>query len=118
MVCLSQVQDSPTRRRLLEVLALWPAIRHVRNKSRLPALREPVCRHQVSGLWRTECHWRLGGALPGTVKDLAERLRRLRRRIGTDGSIPYCPKISGSPFLLLPITTTLAFELLARLSVA
>ena len=34
------------------------------------------------------------------------------------GLIPYCPKISGNPFLLLPMTTTLAFELLARFSVA
>src|SRR5216683_1958072 len=100
MVCLSQMQDSPTRRRVLEVLALWPAIRYVRNKSRLPALREPVCRHQVSGLWRTECHRRLGGALLGAVKDLA---KSLRPRIETAGSIPYCPKISGNPFLLLPI---------------
>ena len=31
---------------------------------------------------------------------------------------PHCPKISGSPFLLLPITTTFEFALLARVSVA
>src|SRR3981081_147460 len=30
----------------------------------------------------------------------------------------YCPRISGSPFLLLPITTTLELALLARFSVA
>jgi len=30
----------------------------------------------------------------------------------------YCPKISGSPFLLFPITTTFELTLLARFSVA
>ena len=32
--------------------------------------------------------------------------------------ISYCPRIRGRPFLLLPITTTLEFGLLARFSVA
>ena len=74
MVCLSHVQDGPTRRRLLEVLAVQPAIRHIPNTSRLSPLRDAVCCHQVSGLWRTTWHRRMGRSLPCTYKGLAGAL--------------------------------------------
>jgi len=44
------------------------------------------------------------------------RLRRLSPHKAS--LLRYCPKISGRPFLLLPITTTLEFGLFARFSVA
>lgn len=42
----------------------------------------------------------------------------LKGRSSTPGLSTYCPSISGSPFLLLPITTTFVFALLASVSVA
>ena len=57
----------------------------------------------------------LAGRIGGADKFMDPVPQNLRLRMTSNR---YCPKISGNPFLLLPITTTFVFPLLARFSVA
>jgi hypothetical protein len=70
-VCLSEVQNSTTSGRLLEVWAVQSGIRHVPNSGRLSALRGSVFRDEVLGLWRTASHERLDCSRPCTCEAVA-----------------------------------------------
>src|SRR5581483_12369638 len=72
---------------------------------------------------RTRCEGVLTTEDTETRRKKQTHLSRVRAafpsRLLTIRGLCYgCPRISGNPFLLFPITTTLEFALLARVSVA
>src|SRR6266852_6165040 len=90
----------------------------VGKRSQAGAKNEPNLRADL-GLRKDKCR---GGFGPSVQVWIHEIFRRdAACRVSAEDTCVdsrYCPRISGSPFLPLPITTTLAFGLLARSSAA
>src|SRR5438309_5369747 len=70
-LCLSLVQYRATGGRVLGMFPMQEGVRHFPDASRLPILRGPVCRDQVSGLRQPESYEQLAGSRLGNAQALA-----------------------------------------------